>query len=81
LLKAGQEAGEFRLDFAPRQVAAAIVAVVQGAYVLAKAAQSSEPFDDAIAGAVALLGSQRAEPTPQTAPTSRPTEGYKKEAR
>ncbi|GAB7039001.1 MULTISPECIES: TetR/AcrR family transcriptional regulator [Catenuloplanes] len=61
LLAEGQASGELTTGFAPRQVAATVVAVVQGGYVLAKAAQSAEPFDDAIAGAVALLTALRTE--------------------
>lgn len=59
LLAEGQATGELRDDFAPRQVAATLTAVVQGGYVLAKAAQSPEPFDDAMQGAVALLTTLR----------------------
>ncbi len=61
LLAEGQESGELAAGFVPGQVAAAIVAVVQGGYVLAKAAQSVEPFDNAIEGAVTLLTGLRGE--------------------
>ncbi|MFI5838918.1 TetR/AcrR family transcriptional regulator [Catenuloplanes sp. NPDC051500] len=59
LLAEGQASGELRAGFVPREVAATVVAVVQGGYVLAKAAQSTEPYDDAVAGAVSLLSSLR----------------------
>ena len=61
LLAEGQATGELSSGFSPVQVGTAIAAVVQGGYVLAKAAQASGPFDDAIAGAVALVGSLRAD--------------------
>jgi AcrR family transcriptional regulator len=40
---------------APAEVAAAVVAVVQGGYVLARAANDRAPFDRAMTGAVHLL--------------------------
>ncbi|MDT7725082.1 MAG: TetR/AcrR family transcriptional regulator, transcriptional repressor for nem operon [Actinomycetota bacterium] len=50
----GQEHGELpHLD--PADTAATIVAVLQGGYVLARAAGSVEPFDQAITGILALL--------------------------
>ncbi|SFT83906.1 transcriptional regulator, TetR family [Geodermatophilus amargosae] len=51
----GQEAGELRADVDPAAVAAALVATVQGGYVLARAAGRPEPFEEATEGAVALL--------------------------
>ncbi|MFI0896118.1 TetR family transcriptional regulator C-terminal domain-containing protein [Streptomyces sp. NPDC020983] len=54
----GVEAGELRPGLDPHDTAAAIVAVVQGGYVLARAAGSQEPFDAAVRGAVALLAAQ-----------------------
>ncbi|WP_370949966.1 TetR/AcrR family transcriptional regulator [Amycolatopsis sp. cg5] len=45
--------GELRLD--PVTTAATIVAVLQGGYVLARAAESVEPFDQAVDGVLALL--------------------------
>ena len=55
VLTEGQQTGELVDTFSPDRVAAAIVATVQGGYVLAKAAQAREPFDDAVAGAIELL--------------------------
>lgn len=43
---------------APADVAAAVVAVVQGGYVLARAAGDRAPFDRAISGAIHLLTSR-----------------------
>jgi TetR/AcrR family transcriptional repressor of nem operon len=51
----GQAAGEFRTALNPHEVAAAMVAVLQGGYVLARAAASVEPFHQAVGGALALL--------------------------
>ncbi|MFI1994464.1 TetR/AcrR family transcriptional regulator [Actinoplanes sp. NPDC020271] len=39
----------------PQAVAATIVATLQGGYVLARAADSAEPFDQAISGVLSLL--------------------------
>jgi AcrR family transcriptional regulator len=47
--------GEAHTITAPSAVAAAVVAVVQGGYVLARAANDRAPFDRAVAGAVHLL--------------------------
>jgi AcrR family transcriptional regulator len=58
----GVAAGELRPGLDPHDTAAAIVAVVQGGYVLARAADSQEPFDAAVRGAVALLAAQAAPP-------------------
>jgi TetR/AcrR family transcriptional repressor of nem operon len=50
VLDEGQRAGQPRLPAGAHQVAATIVATLQGGYVLARAAQSPEPFDDALDG-------------------------------
>ncbi|WP_113705410.1 TetR/AcrR family transcriptional regulator [Nonomuraea lactucae] len=55
LLVEGQERGEFGAGLVPVDAAAALVAVVQGGYVLAQAADSTEPFDQAVRGALNLL--------------------------
>lgn len=44
----------------PAATAASLVAVLQGGYVLARAAQRIEPFDQAIDGILALLGARAA---------------------
>ncbi|WP_333769079.1 TetR/AcrR family transcriptional regulator [Streptomyces sp. IBSBF 2435] len=54
----GVETGELRPGTDPDDTAAMIVAVVQGGYVLARAADSQEPFDRAVRGAVALLAAR-----------------------
>jgi TetR/AcrR family transcriptional repressor of nem operon len=43
----------------PVATASTIVAVLQGGYVLARAADSTEPFDQAVDGLLALLAGQR----------------------
>ncbi|MFD8492948.1 TetR/AcrR family transcriptional regulator [Amycolatopsis sp. NPDC059657] len=53
VLAEGRERGELDLD--PVTTAATIVAVLQGGYVLARAADSVEPFDQAVTGVLALL--------------------------
>jgi AcrR family transcriptional regulator len=58
LLAEGQRSGEFRMTFTPARVASTVVATLQGAYVLAKAADATEPFDEAITGVLELLEGQ-----------------------
>lgn len=48
-------AGQLRADLDPEQLASTLMAVLQGGYVLAIAQQDPGPFDDARAGALALL--------------------------
>lgn len=55
VLTEGLASGEFDADLDPRGTAAAVVAVVQGGYVLARSAGSPEPFAEAIGGLLALL--------------------------
>jgi TetR/AcrR family transcriptional repressor of nem operon len=55
VLAGGQEAGELDPDLDPAAIAATIAAVLQGGYVLARAAGDVAPFDLAIDGALALL--------------------------
>ncbi|WP_132116190.1 TetR/AcrR family transcriptional regulator [Actinocrispum wychmicini] len=54
----GRDRGEFDETLDPDRTAAMIAAVVQGGYVLAKAANDPEAFDQAVEGAVALLAAQ-----------------------
>lgn len=61
----GIEAGELAPGLDPVETAAAIAAVVQGGYVLARAAGDREPFDRATRGAVALLAAARPAPGPR----------------
>ena len=58
-LTEGQRSGEFTPSFTPQRVAATVVATLQGAYVLAKAANSTAPYDDAVHGALELLAAHR----------------------
>jgi AcrR family transcriptional regulator len=58
LLEEGQASGEFLAEVPASLLAATITATVQGAYVLAKAANDEQPFSDAIEGMIGLLRSQ-----------------------
>ncbi|PCG83576.1 TetR family transcriptional regulator [Streptomyces sp. WZ.A104] len=58
LLAEGRERGELGAALDPRATAAAVVAVLQGGYVLARAADSVQPFDQAITGVLGLLAAQ-----------------------
>jgi TetR/AcrR family transcriptional repressor of nem operon len=51
----GQAQGELRADLDVEATAATIAAVVQGGYVLARAANAVEPFNRAIDGVLGLL--------------------------
>ncbi len=59
VVREGVRRGEFGPELDPEAVAAALVAVVQGGYVLARAAGSPAAFDTAVRGALALLGPGR----------------------
>lgn len=64
VLAEGQQRGELATDLDPSEVAEAIIAVLQGGYVLARAADSAEPFHRATRGVLALLGGHtRSAPT------------------
>lgn len=58
LLAEGLANGEFSAELDPAATAGAVVAVVQGGYVLARAAQSRQPFDEAVTGALGLLAAR-----------------------
>ncbi|WP_307716809.1 TetR/AcrR family transcriptional regulator [Streptomyces sp. V4I23] len=51
----GRESGELSAALVPSEVAATIVATVQGGYVLARASGSTAPFDAGVRGLLALL--------------------------
>ncbi|MEV4331282.1 TetR/AcrR family transcriptional regulator [Streptomyces sp. NPDC049597] len=51
----GRESGELSAALVPSEVAATIVATVQGGYVLARASGSTAAFDAAVRGLLALL--------------------------
>ena len=62
LLEEAEAAGELAPGIQPAEIAAAVIAVLQGGYVLARAAGSPDPFHRAIAGVIALLASASTEP-------------------
>ena len=51
----GKRKGEYPDSVDPDQLAATIAAVLQGGYVLARAANSREPFELAVQGLISLL--------------------------
>lgn len=65
LLTEGQRTGEFRSSFTPARIASTVIATLQGAYVLAKAANSPQPYEEAIAGLLELLAAQRTTEVPE----------------
>ncbi|MDH6145019.1 MULTISPECIES: TetR/AcrR family transcriptional regulator [Kitasatospora] len=60
VIEDGRRAGELRPGAPAVELAQALVAVLQGGYVLARSAESEEPFHQAVRGALALLKSQLA---------------------
>ncbi|MEU5544776.1 TetR/AcrR family transcriptional regulator [Streptomyces sioyaensis] len=58
VLAEGQRRGELAAGLDPVAGAAAVAAVVQGGYVLARAADDAAPFDAAVQGVLALLAAQ-----------------------
>lgn len=71
VLREAVAVGELRPDLDPERLAHALMAVIQGGYVLAIAQQDPAPFDDARAGALDLL--RAAAPPAPTAPTNKKT--------
>ncbi|MCK7624790.1 TetR/AcrR family transcriptional regulator [Streptomyces sp. RS10V-4] len=65
VLAEGRASGELAAALDPEATAASIAAVVQGGYVLARAAEDTAPFDAAVRGLLALLAAQA---TTTTAP-------------
>jgi AcrR family transcriptional regulator len=59
VLAEGRAAGELGPGLDPAAVAATVVAVLQGGYVLARAAGSPDPFDQAVSGVLALITAHR----------------------
>lgn len=59
LIRTGQKNGEFDPELDADDIAAAIAAVLQGGYVLARASASEQPFYRAIHGLLSLLGKQK----------------------
>lgn len=58
VIEEGRGRGELLPGAPARELAAVVVAVVQGGYVLARAAGSEEPFRQATRGALALMATQ-----------------------
>jgi AcrR family transcriptional regulator len=58
VISEGIRNGEFAVTLSPERTAAMIAAVLQGGYVLARAANDTTTFDDAIDGALDLLKAQ-----------------------
>ncbi|MFE7662680.1 TetR/AcrR family transcriptional regulator [Streptomyces celluloflavus] len=67
VLAEGQRRGELPAALDPAATAAAVAAVVQGGYVLARAADDPAPFDAAVHGVLALLAAQ-VTPAPASTP-------------
>ncbi|MFE1176742.1 TetR/AcrR family transcriptional regulator [Streptomyces sp. NPDC058773] len=59
VLAEGRRRGELSAALDPAAGAAAVAAVVQGGYVLARAADDAAPFDAAVQGVLTLLAAQR----------------------
>lgn len=59
VLAEGKASGELAEGLDPVHAAASVAAVVQGGYVLARAAGSEEPFKHAVAGVRELLSAQQ----------------------
>lgn len=55
IVREGLERGEFAHPLVPDDIAATIVATVQGGYVLARASGSADAFDAAVRGLLTLL--------------------------
>ncbi|MER8045889.1 TetR/AcrR family transcriptional regulator [Streptomyces sp. NPDC094032] len=58
IVQEGLDSGELAGGLRPEEVAAAVVATVQGGYVLARASGSPATFDQAVRGLLALLSSR-----------------------
>ncbi|MEV3859209.1 TetR/AcrR family transcriptional regulator [Streptomyces sp. NPDC050095] len=61
VVQQGVDSGEFGPHLVPADIAAAVVATVQGGYVLARASGDTEAFDAGVRGLLALL-----KPAPRT---------------
>ncbi|MFF0474774.1 TetR/AcrR family transcriptional regulator [Streptomyces sp. NPDC004284] len=55
VVQEGLDSGELSASLDPEEIAAAVLATVQGGYVLARATGSRAPFDSAVRGLLALL--------------------------
>ncbi|REK89667.1 TetR/AcrR family transcriptional regulator [Streptomyces inhibens] len=70
VLAEGQRRGELAAGPDPAALAAAVAAVVQGGYVLARAADDTAPFDAAVRGVLMLLATQVTVDAPGTVETA-----------
>ncbi|WP_253766090.1 TetR/AcrR family transcriptional regulator [Goodfellowiella coeruleoviolacea] len=61
VLAEGRERGELTAALDPAATATTVVAVLQGGYVLARAANDSAPFDQAVDGVLNLLAAHTAD--------------------
>ncbi|MFK4071741.1 TetR/AcrR family transcriptional regulator [Streptomyces sp. NPDC029674] len=59
IVEEGRAGGEFTATLDPPEIASAIVATVQGGYVLARSSGSPTAFDAAVRGLLALLAASR----------------------
>ncbi|MFF1922921.1 TetR/AcrR family transcriptional regulator [Streptomyces sp. NPDC058221] len=66
IVQEGLDDGEFVPGLIADDVAATIVATVQGGYVLARASGTADAFDAAVRGLLALLGPAPGEPSRRT---------------
>ncbi|MFI8764118.1 TetR/AcrR family transcriptional regulator [Streptomyces sp. R-07] len=55
VVQEGLDSGELSVALDPHEIAATVLATVQGGYVLARATGSRAPFDSAVRGLLALL--------------------------
>lgn len=60
IVQEGVDAGEFTASLVPGEIAATVVATVQGGYVLARASGSPAAFDAGVRGLLALLAPRTA---------------------
>jgi AcrR family transcriptional regulator len=68
----GKEDGEFSSHLHVEDTAAAIAGILQGGYVLAKAAGSDEPYYSAVRGMLAMLKPQNGGSSTSTGPPANP---------
>ncbi|MEV8525303.1 TetR/AcrR family transcriptional regulator [Streptomyces sp. NPDC052000] len=67
IVQEGLDGGEFRASVVPEEIAAAVVATVQGGYVLARASGSPAAFDAGVRGLLSLLAPPADESASRTA--------------
>ncbi|MFH8611636.1 TetR/AcrR family transcriptional regulator [Streptomyces sp. NPDC018029] len=72
IVEEGQGQGEFTATLDARDTASAIVATVQGGYVLARSSGSPTAFDAAVRGLLTMLAASRTNPAPAVTPSTAP---------